>query len=73
MKINFYGAIVFSLLLTCCQALRPAAVKAGKQDGLIICAQGKNDLTTILEANNYSYQLLADPAQAVDKARKGGA
>ncbi|MGV3640781.1 MAG: hypothetical protein ACO1NZ_09700, partial [Adhaeribacter sp.] len=47
--------------------------KAGKQDGLIICAQGKNDLTTILEANNYSYQLLADPAQAVDKARKGGA
>ncbi|GEO02512.1 hypothetical protein AAE02nite_01760 [Adhaeribacter aerolatus] len=44
---------------------------AKSSPGIIICADGKNDIAAMLEANNYPYKTYADPLAAVQAAKKG--
>jgi hypothetical protein len=60
--------------LLCCLLCLSAGFAMAKADkGIIVCAEGNNDVTALLTANRYPYQLIADPARAVKAARKGGA
>lgn len=65
---------LLKLFLATCSFTALAAPFPERVDtGIIICAEAKNDVTAILEANHYAYRLIGDPLQAVKAAGRKGA
>ncbi|WP_266202737.1 hypothetical protein [Pontibacter kalidii] len=64
-------SILFLLLISLFLSLKEARSQSIKTD-IIICADGANDVNSILDANNYSYRVIANPLEAVKAAKKGG-
>jgi hypothetical protein len=73
MNVTATGSSILTFLFSCLLCLGAGRALAKDNKGVIICATGKNDVTTMLEANKYAFQLIADPGQAVKVARMGSA